>query len=279
MYIYTIGVAAMGLVIGMFVGLSDSPVIGILLPLLFTLLAGGSGLYVVLSGDSARARLLGSSLAAFAFTVAISAVLAANHRVSGSVFSAIDKKPWIIDDVPIQEQIDLFEIALAFQFLGIPEKQRTTLIERVKPDPTEFLGTLKAATHQLHQIVGALLIFEKENPKHWDQADISLSQTRERLNRLSALLESHVPIPTNLIKELGDLNCTLPIVPQAKALQSNLRRTLNAFYVACTRLVHIAEAHPSSILADLHNRLKNIGNNWPESRLIPEDQPLHFENR
>ena len=279
MYTYIIGVAAMGIVVGMFVGLSHSPVVGILLPLLFTLLAGGSGLYVVLSGDSAKARLLGGSLVAFAFTVAVAGVLAANVRVSGNVFSFTAEKPWIVDDVPLQVQLDLFEISLALQMLGILEQERASIIERIKSQIVKFPGELDAATDHFHETVSALLATINQNSETLKVTKISLSQTRERLNRLSALLASPEAIPTNLIKELNNLTCASPTIPQDKTLQGPIRVKLDAFYVACARLKQIAASHPSSILADLHNRLKNIANNWPESHLVSKKPPLYFESR
>ena len=279
MYTYIAGVSAMGIAVGIFVGLSHSPVVGILLPLLFAFLTGGSGLYVVLSGDSAKARLLGGSLVAFAFTVIVASILTANYRVSGSVFGATDKKSWIMKDLPLQAQIDLFEVSLAFQFLGIPEQERDIFFKRVKSDAAEFRSELNAATVLLNDAVEALLESTDQNGETLKVTRVSLGQTRERLSRLSALLLSHVAIPTNLIKESRDLTCTLPINPQDETHLVRLREQLDAFFVACARLKHIAESHPSNIVADLNNRLKKIGNNWPESRLSTEKPPLYFENR
>lgn len=283
MYLYIIGVAATGVVVGMFVGLSDSPVVGALLPLLFTLIAGGSGLYVVFSGDSGKARLLGTSLVAFTFAVAISAVSAAHYRVFGHVFWATDDKPWIVDDVPnglpTQAQIDLFEIYLAFQILGIPEEESNIFIKRLKSEVPNFPGELEAATNQLYMTVTKLLDDRKENNSTPKLTSFILTDTRERASYLSALLKSKVVIPTNLITMLTDPTCTSPINPPDESFPDSLRADLDAFYVACARLAHIARSHPSSILADLHNRIEKINKNWPDGRLIPEKQLLHFENR
>jgi len=73
---YVLGCAGTGFLVGYFAGLSESPVVATTMPLLFALLGGSGGLYVARADLRAeetvlRVRLLGISLAAFAFACAI----------------------------------------------------------------------------------------------------------------------------------------------------------------------------------------------------------------
>jgi hypothetical protein len=58
---YALGSALLGLLIGVSVGLSESPIVAVLVPLLFALLSGGGGFYVAkasYTGDSSFGVLL-----------------------------------------------------------------------------------------------------------------------------------------------------------------------------------------------------------------------------
>ena len=76
---YLIGIGAMGLIIGLLSGISESPIVSVLLPLLFALITAGGNLYIVWGQKaddqdvtrrirSERARFLGSQLVTFSST-------------------------------------------------------------------------------------------------------------------------------------------------------------------------------------------------------------------
>jgi hypothetical protein len=89
---YYLGIAAVGFTMGIFAGLSSSPVVAVLLPLLFGLLGGAGGLYLGianLADDSTpwRFRAIGTALLALTIPLTIAAMYASVVR-TGSPWSS-----------------------------------------------------------------------------------------------------------------------------------------------------------------------------------------------
>ena len=92
--VYVIGLSVVGFVGGFFAGGSGSPVVGVVLPLIFSLIGGASGMFIGkadLSNDAdvSRMALLGLSLLAFSTMLWFGAVSGASSRLSKSISSIV----------------------------------------------------------------------------------------------------------------------------------------------------------------------------------------------
>jgi len=87
---YLLGLASVGFVAGFFAGGSGSPVVGIVLPLIFGLLGGGSGLLVAKvslynRADTQKLAVLGLSLFCFSFSLWGGSLLGSSSRTGQTV--------------------------------------------------------------------------------------------------------------------------------------------------------------------------------------------------
>src|SRR4051795_7007636 len=91
---YLVGFASVGLLVGFFAGLSDSPVVSTLLPLILATIGGTGGLYLASfksssAADSARLGLVGKALGLFTLACILAACYGISIRKDAKVASFI----------------------------------------------------------------------------------------------------------------------------------------------------------------------------------------------
>jgi hypothetical protein len=86
---YVIGLAVVGATAGYFAGLSDSPVVATLLPLLFGLIGGSSGLLLLVKSASRHTRhqlnIVGKALILFCIPCVVASILAVSARTGAAI--------------------------------------------------------------------------------------------------------------------------------------------------------------------------------------------------
>jgi hypothetical protein len=129
--IYIIGMAVLGAGIGYFVTLSRSPVVGILLPLLFSLIGGAGGVFLArqdLTQKAGRERLgiLGASIVALVGAAILTSILVFS-RNTRSVNPELTEVPGYKALAP-DEQYTVLEMRMMATLLGATEKEKVQLL-------------------------------------------------------------------------------------------------------------------------------------------------------
>jgi hypothetical protein len=164
---YVGGLAVVGLASGFFAGASHTPIIGTLLPLLFALIGGTSGIYLAgadLSSPEVAARLrwLGRALALFGLSCLVGSA-------SGIALRLQYARPTHHELITLwrgntQEAIQLAALRTKLQLLGVaPDEQSAVLAAAAKaldderrPIPSEHVREVTAEASQLQGELKAL---------------------------------------------------------------------------------------------------------------------------
>lgn len=140
---YLVGIAAMGMVIGLLAGASASPIVGVLLPLIFALITAGGNLYLVWGEKTAeqdltkrhrseRAYFLGAQMVAFASTFLLGlwvGVFVKFH--SGSVWLVAEGTPAYLafadSSPPVVRYLRFMDVTMSRD--GAPFDQRQRILK------------------------------------------------------------------------------------------------------------------------------------------------------
>lgn len=129
--VYAFAVAALGAVIGFFAVLSDSPIVAVLLPLLFGLIAGASGIYVSRTDISQRAGrrhlgYLGACIIMFLVGLLGAAVPTLLYRIAPLTPDLARRAAFSGNDA--QLMLDLVELRRVSALLGVSDDERDRIL-------------------------------------------------------------------------------------------------------------------------------------------------------
>jgi hypothetical protein len=142
---YLVGLASFGVAIGFFAGLSSTPIVAVLLPLIFGLIGGAGGFYLAqaeISSDQGkvRLRLLGQALAVFSMAVVVAtayAVLVRTGQGVTSLLPAIDTP-----QAPVKEAFDFRGIAPDRSLALVALRKRLQVLGATSEEQEQVLGTV-----------------------------------------------------------------------------------------------------------------------------------------
>ncbi|MFC1573099.1 sulfite exporter TauE/SafE family protein [Candidatus Eisenbacteria bacterium] len=140
---YMLGFALLGGAVGAFAGLSHSPVIATLLPLLFGLVGGAGGLYLARAQfnephTALRLRTLGRGISLFVVFAVVGSVYGISIRTGGSIGSFLpssllaSKKPGpsLIDGIStLDETIELMMLRARIRALGAAPSEEAAVLQ------------------------------------------------------------------------------------------------------------------------------------------------------
>jgi hypothetical protein len=134
---------SLGTVTGLLVGLSQSPVVGVLLPLLFSLLGGAGGFFVLktdFSEPAPQRSLLVYSLCLLSIAIGTGSGLylgmyQKGARTSWSLLGA-DEAGFIPGDTSNEEALSWVLLDARLHLLGLSREQRLSLMRRIQYEPT-----------------------------------------------------------------------------------------------------------------------------------------------
>lgn len=141
---YLMGLGTFGIAIGFFAGLSSTPIIAVLLPLIFGLIGGAGGFYLAqadISTDQGQRRLglLGQALAVFSLAVVVAtayAVLVRTGQGVTSLLPAIDTPK-----APVKETFDFTGIAPDHSLALVALRRRLQVLGATPEEQEQVLGT------------------------------------------------------------------------------------------------------------------------------------------
>jgi hypothetical protein len=173
---YLMGFAGIGLLTGLFTGMSNSPVVATLLPLLFSLIVGTGGAYLA-SADfrselgRLRFRLIGVALTSFSVTCLAASLYGVSLRTGSTLyeflpFRTADSDPAPLPDpsrLPPAHAMRLAILRAELEAIGVPTKEQSLLLARfvslpeskssiyMRLDPSEILTATTAMAAALQR--------------------------------------------------------------------------------------------------------------------------------
>lgn len=178
------GFSLLGLCVGYFAGNSNTPVIGVVLPLLFGLVGGAGGFYLSGADLSApttalRLRFLGVALTGFILTVLVGSAYGVLLRTGLGVASFFPSTLFVSgpprDLAPLgeknaREAVQLVLMRARLQALGATEAEQRIILDRIVEDQARFdaphdaASTLNRLAALIDQVVAALPGSEGQEP-------------------------------------------------------------------------------------------------------------------
>jgi hypothetical protein len=142
---YYAGLAGVGAAVGLFTGLSSSPVVGVLLPLLFALIGGAGGLYLAtadLSKSDVQLRLdlLGKGFVVLAVPLVGAAVYASLVRTGASwstlflIESRAEAADLNLEQMRPAHATELFVLRRKLELLGVPGREQQVVLRTAAAD-------------------------------------------------------------------------------------------------------------------------------------------------
>jgi hypothetical protein len=192
---YFIGVSALGVVVGYLVALSASPVVGVLLPLMFGLLGGAGAIYTAkldFRDPSEREKLntAGISLACFALAIVVSSAVALHYR------NYVPPLPLGLSKAQAAEQVDhavqLAKLRRQLQLLGVTDAETSSILAAAPTVSTVAADNSSAMMEKARNIARAFGTLNKRLTVAPD-ADASLKDIATGLKAMLAYLELSLP--------------------------------------------------------------------------------------
>lgn len=157
---YLVGFALLGGVIGYFAGSSQTPVIGILLPLIFGLIGGAGGIYLARvdfskANTSYRLGLLGNCFTAFVILMVLGSMygiaLRTNSRFSHflspfKITNSSDKSIIDIEGLTVLEATELVVLRRRLEALGATGSEQQTILKKAMSGLLETLDGSSVAS-------------------------------------------------------------------------------------------------------------------------------------
>jgi hypothetical protein len=182
---YLIGMLMVGLTAGFFAGMSKTPVVAVLLPLLFALIGGAGGLYLATAPlDSEiglmRLRLIGKGLSG----LSVACLLGVLFGISVRVLTTLSPlKQTVLGLKDPAEALEVLALRSRLRLLGASETDEAAILRRATDASSEV--NLPVPTSRLNDIL-------------------------QKTNELATAMSSDVPAPLNAFTQhLGDLRETL----------------------------------------------------------------------
>lgn len=143
MWIYYLGCISLGAVAGLLVGTSSSPVVGVVLPLLFALLGGATGAVGLLPShpNSERARIRFRIVGGAAAAVSIPFLLGTTYGIllrtgnsMGSLLVTFSKQEIVkqsdIDSLHVEDILDVYVLEAMLGKLGVEDDNKERVVRR-----------------------------------------------------------------------------------------------------------------------------------------------------
>lgn len=140
---FLVGLSSLGLAVGYFVGFSASPVIGVLLPLLFGLIGGGSGIYLSradfdLEKSRQQIRLIGQTCTVFSVSIIISSATVLVIKSSSGPVS--DNFKSYIENSSPHDALNFLALRRTLEILGASKSESDNILltvstpQAIEPD-------------------------------------------------------------------------------------------------------------------------------------------------
>jgi hypothetical protein len=227
---YGLGCALLGFLIGITAGLSESPIVAVLVPLLFALLSGGGGFYVAkadLSKPEEKGRMatLGKLLSVFSVLALIGALYGALIRTGASVVSLIPGFETRVSTVQttdystltVDEALQISALKLRLELLRVPPEQIKKTIEVARqeferggtsqPELARVISDIRlAATKAKNLLPNTADPNADSRFADLDQLTQNLTEIEQRYFYLQTLIQrsAHVDVPKLLMKLKDD---------------------------------------------------------------------------
>ncbi len=185
---YAAGLATIGLTSGFFAGASHTPIVGTLLPLLFAVVGGTSGVYIANADLSnpvtvTRFRWLGRSLGVFGLGCLIGSAVGITLRLGYSREPGEDQLATIWHG-KTDDALQLAALRSKLQLLGVSAKERELVLRAAaadindagRPIPAERVRQVSAEARELFEQLSALRASAaKSSPAVPEDADTLIS--------------------------------------------------------------------------------------------------------
>lgn len=231
--LFLISYTATGFAAGYFTGMSESPVVATLLPLLFGLIGSGGVILLVKadlsqSGSPGRVRVLATAGAVFALACMFGAVFGSSVRSGVGLENYLPtwkgrgpKTTEAMQKMPTQEAVSYFVLKTKLQALGASDEETKQILER-----TAQIDSQRRA----------------RDPKSLTIALTKIAEVREDLKKLVAIDPISVE-ETNFIRE----------VKQATDETAFVERTLHYWMDSVTSATPVDEENPDSTYESITN--------------------------
>lgn len=194
---YILAMASLGAITGFLVGRSQSPVVGILLPLLFSLIGGGSGAFALglnldhVTGQS-KLSILGWSIGSFSVVLLISLLISIETRTVSSVMEIDELNGFA--EASTQSSYRAIEMRRKLEILGATKKEQKLILTKIlqpvrRPKVDEQAIVTPKLEALLSRVEEVRMIFKNQNvvglvtangadKEHWlgqlNQLDVAL---------------------------------------------------------------------------------------------------------
>ncbi|MDH3379599.1 MAG: hypothetical protein OEQ39_21955 [Gammaproteobacteria bacterium] len=227
---YGVAFGLLGIAVGLFAGLSQSPVIGVLLPLLFGLIGGAGGLYVAKvnlddTRDRQRLRFLGILLSIFLVLTVLAGLYGMLVRTGSGLFSLVphltdnsaslrDREVEVpeVEGLTPDEALELALLRYRLHSIGASDKEQAAVLstarqELVAPQRRQSLSERYASLSKGAEQIAALIEAAEREDRGQSPSSIKqiarLAMIRQsQYNWLAARLLEVDPPPEELVKML-----------------------------------------------------------------------------
>jgi hypothetical protein len=154
---FYLGTSMLALIVGVLIGVSSSPVVAVVVPLLFALLSAGGGLYIILGKDAEaevtsrarvqRAAFMGKQLVSFALGVGLGLWCGVWAKVHGNDLWAASPESTIVglSFSDTRALVGLLELDRRLQNAGVQHAERMRLLSQLNAAINARTDKAKAA--------------------------------------------------------------------------------------------------------------------------------------
>lgn len=219
---FIVGFGLLGVAIGYFVGFSATPVIGILLPLLFALIGGFGGVYLLTKGNlgspqvKQQLNFMGKLYLVFSLCIIFSSAIALYLQKPNSNKGVL-LIPFIENTTP-KDAFKLLALRLRLEVLGASEEEQKYILSKSSTyitygpssndEITKYLRTIGQESSNCLDVIKPDIHLVDEGLKNSDQKPVNLNDliAMLKINEVilpfwSEKIEQGDEIPTSIIEE------------------------------------------------------------------------------
>lgn len=248
MWQYFLGTGALGAVVGYFVAMSNSPVVGTLLPLLFSLVSGAGAIYAAKidikdPNEVGRLKIIGASLSCFAASLFVASAVAVSYRdAAAEIQLSLEtaKSP-----AHVEHAVRLVQLRHQLSELGADRGEVTRILARA-PQPQSIPPDSPAKLMEKTKALQAILLAVGLRLK-------SITTEDKALNEAILLVRNALELADNSFKPL------LEKIPQR---DPTALRMMQHVMEHVTHAVHSLVGTPDTKISDLQ-RYDELSKNIP----------------
>jgi hypothetical protein len=208
---YGLGCALLGFLIGISAGLSESPIVAVMVPLLFALLSGGGGFYIAKANladpaEKRRIATLGKLLSVFSILALTGAVYGALVRTGaplGSLVPGFETRDSTLDysTLTVDQALQVSALRLRLELLGVPPAQIKKTIEvarreferggKPSPELIRVVTDIKAAATRAKNLLSEAAA---DSSVKADKLEQNLNDIEQRYSYLLTLIQSSIHV-------------------------------------------------------------------------------------